>query len=394
MYHIQTLNNISEKGLKLLPKERFQVSDSLEDPDGILVRSAKMHEMEFGQNLRGIARAGAGVNNIPVEKCSEQGIVVFNTPGANANSVKELVISGMLLSSRRIHQGLNWTQTLAGKGEEVAKLVEKEKKQFAGPEIAGKTLGVMGLGAIGVMVCNAACALGMDVIGFDPYISVESAWGLDQSVRRATTEEGILGEADYVTLHVPLNDATTGMINADSLKKAKPGLRLLNFARGPLVNNKDVLDAIDKGIVAAYVTDFPEDELLGNDRVLPVPHLGASTPEAEENCAVMAARQLADFLETGNIRNSVNFPECHMEPTSSHRLVVTNRNIPNMVGQITTVLAGENINIQDLLNRHHDSLAYNIIDLDGPVSGESIDRINQIDGVIRTTTFEFDSAKS
>jgi D-3-phosphoglycerate dehydrogenase len=388
MYRIQTLNNISSKGLDLLDPQKFEITED-GNVDGILVRSHKMHEMQFPETLRGIARAGAGVNNIPLERCNEQGIVVFNTPGSNANSVKELVITGLLLASRRIYQGLAWTESLAGSDEDVSARVEKEKKHFAGPEIAGKRLGVIGLGAIGVMVANAACDLGMDVVGFDPFISVQSAWGLDQRVQRAENLDSLLGAVDYLTVHVPLNDGTRNLLNADAFGKVKPGLRLLNFARGPLVNTEDVLSAIEDGKVACYVTDFPENALLGNDRVLPVPHLGASTPEAEENSAVMAVQQLTEFLETGNIKNSVNFPDCHMEPSASHRLVVANRNIPNMVGQITTVLAEENINIQDLLNRHHQELAYNIIDMDGPVSEKSLERIRAIEGVIMARTFDF-----
>jgi len=375
-------NNIAEKGLAYLNDDAFEVGPDVENPDAILLRSHKLHDMEFNGELKAIARAGAGVNNIPLERCTEQGVVVFNTPGANANSVKELVISGLLLSSRRIHEGLSWVEGLEP-AEDVAKLVEKQKADFAGPEIAGKTLGVVGLGAIGVMVANAAVALDMDVIGFDPYLSVESAWGLSRAVRRAGNLEELFGKSDYVSLHVPQNDSTKGMINADTLQHMKPGARLLNFARGGLVDASAVVDALNGGRLNRYVTDFPEPELIGNKKVLAIPHLGASTPEAEENCAVMAARQLRSFLESGNIINSVNFPHCEVQPAEHPRIVITNRNIPNMVGQYTTTLAREGINILDLLNRHRDDVAYNIIDLEKSPSEETLNTIRKIEGVIR-----------
>ncbi|MFP4536023.1 MAG: phosphoglycerate dehydrogenase [Spirochaetaceae bacterium] len=382
MYTIKTLNSIAERGLSILGDRGFTIDDGAENPDGIVLRSAKLHEYEFPKALKAIARAGAGVNNIPVERCTEEGIVVFNTPGANANSVKELVIAGLLLSSRRIYHGLAWTHSLSPDQEDVGKLVEKEKKRFAGPEIAGKKLGIIGLGAIGVMVANAATGLDMEVIGYDPFISVESAWGLHRQVERAKSLEALLGSCDYITLHIPLNDDTKRMLGTKQFAQMKPGTRLLNFARGGLVDNSALVEAIDNGTVHAYVTDFPEPELLGRDAILCVPHLGASTPEAEENCAVMASRQIADYLEKGNIRNSVNFPECQMEMTCDHRITIANRNIPNMVGQITAILAEEEINIADLLNRHHGEVAYNIIDIDTPASQRAIDRMNSIDGVI------------
>ena len=382
MYRIRTHNNISPKGLALLEPNLFEVAEEIEEPDALLVRSYKLHEMEFPRSVKAIGRAGAGVNNIPVERCTNAGIVVFNTPGANANSVKELVLSGLLLSSRRIHEGLQWVQTLKEKGDDVGSLVEKEKSSFAGPEIAGKTLGVAGLGAIGITVCTAARALGMEVIGFGPCLSVESAWGLSRSVSRARNLDSLLAQSDYITLHVPLNGTTKSMIDKNALSKVKPGARLLNFARGGLVNNQDLLVALDAGTISIYVTDFPEAELLDNPRILAVPHLGASTPEAEENCAIMAARQVRDFLLQGNIVNSVNFPECQLDYSKNERILVANRNIPNMVGQITTLLAEANINIQDLINRHHDEIAYNIIDLDARVPKDSIEKIRGIDGVI------------
>ncbi len=386
MYTIKTLNSIAKRGLSILGERGLTVDDEAENPDGILLRSAKLHDYDFPGELKAIARAGAGVNNIPVERCTEQGIVVFNTPGANANSVKELVIAGLLLSSRRIYQGLSWTHSLSPDQDDVSKLVEKEKKRFAGPEVAGKKLGIIGLGAIGVMVANAATGLDMEVIGFDPFISVESAWGLHRQVERARNLEELLGSCDYITLHIPLNDDTKEMLGAKQFAQMKRGTRLLNFARGGLVDNRALVEAIDNGTVHAYVTDFPEAELLGKDEILCVPHLGASTPEAEENCAVMASRQIADYLEKGNIRNSVNFPECYMEMTCDHRITIANRNIPNMVGQITAILAEEEINIADLLNRHHGDVAYNIIDVDSPASQRAIERMSSIEGVIFVRT--------
>jgi D-3-phosphoglycerate dehydrogenase len=381
MFSIQTLNKIAPKGLAVFDDD-YQVGDDASDPDAILLRSHKLHDMEFNPNLKAIARAGAGVNNVPVEECTNRGIVVFNTPGANANSVKELVLSGLLLSSRRIHQGLSWVDGLDPEADDVAKVVEKKKSEFAGPELYGKTLGVIGLGAIGVIVSNAAAALGMNVVGFDPFISVESAWGLSRAVHRAQSLEALLSESDYVTIHVPLNENTKGYLDRDKIFGMKTGARLLNFARGGLVDDTALLEAIEKGIVSYYVTDFPEAEIIGNERVLAIPHLGASTPEAEENCAVMAAQQLRGFLEYGNVVNSVNFPECRMPPRNYDRLLIANRNIPNMVGQVTKILADAEINILDLVNHHKGEVAYNIIDVDADVGETSLGSIRSIEGIV------------
>jgi D-3-phosphoglycerate dehydrogenase len=341
-----------------------------------------MHDMELPDSLKAIARAGAGVNNIPISKCTERGIVVFNTPGANANAVKELVVAGMLLSSRKIVDGVNWAKTLIGNGDEVPKLVEKGKSNFAGPELKGKTLGVIGLGAIGMLVANAAEALGMRVIGLDPYISIDSAWHLSQTVEKAISLDSLLSESDYISLHIPLTDETKGFLDKGKFKVMKDGIRIMNFARGGLVNKADLFEALDEGKVASFVTDFPDEDLLKNEKVLCIPHLGASTPESEANCAVMAVNQVRDFLEDGNIRNSVNFPAARMARNGKYRLIIANRNIPKMVGNITSVLADENINISDMLNRHRDDIAYNIIDLDDDLNENQVAKIRSLDGVI------------
>jgi D-3-phosphoglycerate dehydrogenase len=382
MFTIKTLNTISPKGLSRLEPGQFTIDDQAGDPDGIILRSYKMHDMEFGDSLLAVARAGAGVNNIPVERCTEKGIVVFNTPGANANSVKELVISGMLLSSRKIVEGVNWSRSLEGVGD-VEKTVEGGKKDFAGPEIMGKKLAVIGLGAIGVMVANAANDLGMEVIGYDPYISVESAWGLRANVGRAASLESAVSDCDFISLHVPLMNNTRGMVNKKLISKMKPGVRILNFARGPLVDDDDILEALESGPVARYITDFPNERLVANPYVIPVPHLGASTPEAEENCAVMAASQISHYLLHGNIVNSVNFPRIQMEFSTNVRLLILNRNIPAMVGQITSILAERKINIADMINKHRGEVACTIIDIDGDISDESLKKVEEIEGVIR-----------
>jgi D-3-phosphoglycerate dehydrogenase len=341
-----------------------------------------MHRAELPPSGRAIARVGVGVNDIPVERCTGAGGVVFNTPGANANGVKEMVIAGLLLSSRKILDGILWARSLAGKGEEIPSLVEAGKHRFAGPELFGKTIGVIGLGAVGVLVANAAAALGMQVMGYDPFISVESAWRLSREVQRAQGLESLLRQCDYISLHTILTGTTRGLLGAERFGFMKPGTRILNFARGGLVNNEDLIKALRSGQAAAYVTDFPEEALLGEPGVIAVPHLGASTPESEESCAVMAAEQIKTFFETGNIRWSVNFPDCVMEKTASKRIIVANKNIPNMVGQITTILAAEKINIADLLNRHRDGLAYNIIDIDSEPTAVLLDRLRSIEGVI------------
>jgi D-3-phosphoglycerate dehydrogenase len=382
MYKIQTLNKISPIGLEKLPRDMYEIASEILNPDSIIVRSYKMHDMELPASLKVIARAGAGVNNIPIDKCTEKGIVVLNTPGANANSVKEIVLTGLFISSRKIMNGINWAKGLIGNGDQVPKMIEKGKSQFAGPEIYGKTLGIIGLGAIGVKVANDAIALGMDVIGYDPFISVESAWGLSRNVKRATVLETLIQESDYITIHVPLLDSTRGMIDKQRFGLMKKGVRILNFSRNGLVNNEDLKEAIARGIVAAYVTDFPDENLLKMDNVISIPHLGASTPEAEDNCAIMAVNQVRDYLENGNITNSVNFPECTMPQSGVTRLVIANKNVPNMVGQVTTFLAGENINIADMINRHRGDFAYNIIDLDSNINPEQVESLKKIDGVI------------
>lgn len=382
MFKIQTLNKIASIGLDELPRDFFETASEILNPDGILVRSADLHALELPASLKGIARAGAGVNNIPIDKCSQRGIVVFNTPGANANGVKELVIAAMLLASRRIIPGVEWVRTLKGKGKEVGPLIEKGKNEFVGPEIKGKKLGVLGLGAIGVMVANDAVALGMDVVGFDPYISVEAAWGLSRGVKRATSIDQLLSQCDFITLHVPLMDATKGMLGREKFAIMKKGVRIVNLARGALVKTAELKEALAAGTVGSYVTDFPEDDLLDEKNVIPIPHLGASTPEAEDNCAVMAARQMKDFLQFGNVKNSVNFPNCEMPDMGRTRIVVANANVPNMVGQITTVLAADKINILDMMNKSAGELAYNIIDVDGNVTEAMIDKLRKIDGVI------------
>jgi D-3-phosphoglycerate dehydrogenase len=382
MFLIQTLNKISAAGLDLFPHDLYEIASEIIHPDAILVRSHNMLQMELPPSIRAVARAGAGVNNIPIEHCSRRGIAVFNTPGANANSVKELVLAGLFLTSRGIIQGVQWAKCLAGKGEEVPKLVEKGKSQFAGPEIMGKKLGVIGLGAVGVMVANDAVALGMEVSGYDPFISVEAAWGLSRDVKKARGLESLLADSDYLTLHVPLNDETREMINHSRFAIMKKGVRLLNFARGELVSTKDLKEALEKGIVEAYITDFPDEELLAMEKVIAIPHLGASSVEAEENCAIMAVKQLRDFLEKGTIHNSVNFPNCEMDVIGDRRLVIANRNIPAMVGQITAVLADEKINIADMLNRSHGDLAYTIIDIDGVINEKTVEKIRGIGGVL------------
>jgi D-3-phosphoglycerate dehydrogenase / 2-oxoglutarate reductase len=382
MNKIQTLNKIATVGLELFPRDEYEVASEIMHPDAAIVRSFDMHTMTFPESMKVIARAGAGVNNIPVDKCSQQGIVVLNTPGANAESVKELVIASFFLSSRKIVQGIAWAKGLIGKGDEVPKLIEKGKSNFEGPEIKGKTLGVIGLGAIGVKVANDAISLGMDVIGFDPIISVEAAWELSRNVKRAQSLDSLLSKSDYVTIHAPLNDKTKGMINKDKFGIMKKGCRLVNFARNGLVSNADLKIAIKEGTVACYVTDFPDEELLKMEEVISIPHLGASTPEAEDNCAKMAVVQVKNFLEFGNIKNSVNFPDCEMEPAGRTRITVGNHNVPNMMGQITTVLAGEKINIADLLNKSKGDLAYNIIDIDGVVNDTVVEKLKKITGVI------------
>ncbi|MBU1113359.1 MAG: phosphoglycerate dehydrogenase, partial [Candidatus Omnitrophica bacterium] len=365
------------------PLDQYEIGTEMTDPQAVILRSFDMHQTDLGQNLLAIGRAGAGVNNIPVQKCSEKGIVVFNTPGANANAVKELVIAGLFLASRDIAQGIAYCETLKGKGTEVSNLVEKNKKKFAGSEILGKTLGVIGLGKIGVMVANSALDLGMQVIGYDPFISVESAWGLSRQVQRATGLDMLLANSDYISLHTPLTDTTRGMLNAEKFARMKKGVRILNFSRGGIVNNDDLGLGIKNGTVARYVTDFPDDELLSMENVIPIPHLGASTQEAESNCAVMVAQQLRNFLENGNIKNSVNFPDCSLEENSNYRLVVMNKNIPNMVGQVSTILAKANVNIVEMLNKSKGDYACTIIDASSQPSSEMIKTIAKISGVVK-----------
>ncbi len=382
MYNIQTLNKISKYGTDNFDTAKYTVADEVANPDAIMVRSAAMHDMEFGSNLLAIARAGAGVNNIPVDKCAEQGICVFNTPGANANAVKELVIAGLLLTSRKIPDAMIWAQTLKGNGAEVGKMVEKGKSQFAGPEIMGKTLGVIGLGAIGVLVANAAIALGMKVVGYDPFLSVKAALSLDPSVKTVSDVKDLYAAADYVTIHVPFNADTKGTINADAIAAMKDGVRVLNFARGELVDNSAILPALESGKVAAYITDFPSDEVLGAKGVIAVPHLGASTPESEDNCAKMAALELIDYIENGNIKNSVNYPDASMNAAGT-KICVMHKNVPAVISALTTALGDAGLNIDNMLNKSKKDYAYTLLDVAGNVSDDVVAKLAAVDTVIK-----------
>ncbi len=391
MYKIQTLNKIAPEGLAIFPRDDYEIASEILNPDAILVRSAEMHELELPGTVKAIARAGAGVNNIPIAKCTEKGVVVFNTPGANANAVKELVIAALLFSSRPVHKAADWAKGLTGKGDEIPDLAEKGKSQFVGPEIKGKTLGVIGLGAIGAMVANDAIGLGMNVIGYDPFISVDAAWSLSRAVVKAESLDALLSKADYISIHVPQTNDTKGFINADKLRIMKKGVRILNFARGGLVNNADMIAAIKDGKVACHVTDFADEALLATEGVICLPHLGASTPEAEDNCAFMAVNQLIDFLENGNIVNSVNFPKCKIDgciPPAGARLCIANKNVPNMIGQITSVLAGAKLNIASMTNQNRSDVAYNLIDVEDRVSANVVANIKDIDGVIGVRVIE------
>lgn len=381
MFEIKTLNKISSVGLDKFDKSKYSCSDNAENPHGIMVRSASMHDMEMPESLLAIARAGAGVNNIPVDKCSQEGIVVFNTPGANANAVKELVVCGMLLSSRKITKAIDWCKTIKDEGDNVGKVVEKGKSAFAGPEIKGKTLGVIGLGAIGRLVADAAVNLGMSVIGYDPFLSEDAH--LNTGVKVVKTLEEIYPVADYITLHVPLTDDTKGLVCADTIARMKNTVRILNFARGGLANSSDVIEALENGEMAAYVTDFPSADIIGVDGVIALPHLGASTPESEENCASMGAMELIDFLENGNIKNSVNLPAVSMARTGVSRITVIHKNQPNMIATITDTISRDGINIASFEDKNRGELAYSIIDTDTDASQKAIDDIKAIDGVIK-----------
>jgi D-3-phosphoglycerate dehydrogenase len=381
MYRIDLLNKISKKGLNLFT-EKYEYHADISDPDGILVRSKEMKDMTLPSSLKAIARAGAGVNNIPIDKCSEKGIVVFNTPGANANGVKELVILGMLLAARRVTEGIAWAKGLVGEEDKVPDLIEKGKSKFGGTELQGKTLGVVGLGAIGTMVANTAEALGMRVMGYDPFLSIEAAWKLSRTIKKAPSLERLLADSDYISLHVPQNKDTKGFINSDKFAIMKKGIVLLNFARGGLVDTPSLKKAVADGIVGCYVTDFPDEEVIKTDKVIPIPHLGASTDESEENCAIMAAMQLMDFLENGNIKNSVNFPDCSLDRSGKQRITVTNQNTPGMIEKITHLLADNRLNIADMINKSKGNLAYNIIDLEGDINADLVKKIQSITGVM------------
>lgn len=384
MYNVLTLNSISEVGLNKLNPKKYVIGNEIADPDGIILRSYDMHQMELPETLAAVARAGAGTNNIPIDKCSEKGIVVFNTPGANANAVKELVLTGIFLSSRKIVAGIEWAKELKGK-ENVDKLVEKGKGQFTGPEIMGKKLGVIGLGAIGVLVANAAISLGMEVYGYDPFLSVDAAWSLSSKVKRAGTREELVAECDYITIHVPLNDNTRGMYNKELFEITKPGARLLNFARGGIVDTAALKEAIDKGIITEYITDFPDAEVIELDNVICIPHLGASTPESEENCAEMAALELKQYLEYGNIKNSVNFPACSIPYTGKARLAILHRNIKGMVGAVANAISDEGLNIDNMVNNNKGEYAYTLIDLD-TFDGKQDDiaaKLAKVEGILK-----------
>ena len=385
MYIIKTLNNIAQVGLDVFNRDHFTIDNGSEKADGIVLRSFNMHDMEIDPTVKAIARAGAGVNNIPVNTCTERGICVFNTPGANANAVKEIVLTTLMASSRNLFAGVSWTKSLEEKGEEIPKLVEAGKKQFVGKEIKGKTLGIIGLGAIGARVANDALNLDMDVIGFDPFISVDTAWKLSRNVQRALVLDQLLANSDYITVHVPLTKDTKEMFNEKTFSSMKDGVHILNFSRGELVNEQDMAVALENGKVGKYITDFPNENILNMKNTIAIPHLGASTKESEENCAIMASSQVKDFLETGNIRNSVNFPNAFLPYTGRHRVTAYHKNIPNMVGQITSILSQYQLNIADMVNRSRGDYAYTIIDIDNQFNGDLPileGKIKEIPGIV------------
>ncbi len=382
-FKILTLNNISVRGLERLPRDRYEVASEIGNPDAVLVRSALMHDMTLPASVKAIGRAGAGTNNIPVAKYSKLGIPVFNAPGANANAVKELVIAGMFLAARNICQAWEYVRGLKGSDHELEELVEKGKKKYVGYELPGRTLGVVGLGAIGVEVANTAHALGMKVLGFDPQITVQRAWQLSSGVEQALSLDDLFSRCDMITVHVPLLDATRGLVNASRLRLMKSAGVILNFARAGIVDEAAVIEALDSGKLGAYICDFPSAKIKEHSKVVALPHLGASTEEAEENCAIMVADTLRDFLENGNVRHSVNFPEAILPRTAgATRIAIANENVPNMVGQISTALAADKLNIADLLNKSRGDLAYTLIDVDGPVPEQTIQRLNEIEGVL------------
>ena len=387
MFNIKTLNEISPVYKNVLAADKFTVGKDIENPDAIIVRSADMHDLPVPEKLLAVGRAGAGYNNIPVEDYGKRGVVVFNTPGANANAVKELAIAALLLASRDIVGGIEWAQTLRGQGAAVAKLVEKGKNQFVGPEIMGKTLGVIGLGGVGGLVANAAADLKMRVLGYDPYISVANAWKLSRKIVHVDNQDEMLPQCDYLSIHVPLMDSTRGSFNAAVFAKMKDGAALLNLARGELVNNADLLAAIAGGKIRRYVTDFPCDELLGQRGVVAIPHLGASTPESEDNCVDMISRQLEDYLETGSIVNSVNYPACPLTDAFRYRLTVMHANVPNTVGRITSALAEQGVNIDNMVNKSRGEFAYTVLDLDDALSEETIRRVEALEPVYRARYF-------
>ncbi len=385
MYNIRTYNAISSKGLTRFSADKYAVSSESAAPDGVLLRSQKLHTEVLPESVLAVARAGAGTNNIPTEAYTEQGIVVFNTPGANANAVKELIVAGLLLGSRDIYGGMNYVQELSDMDDsgEMGKLLEKEKKRFAGSEITGKTLGVVGLGAIGSIIANLALDLGMNVIGYDPAISVEAAWQLSSRVERMDSIEALLARADFITLHVPAIPATKHLINKDTLAQMKPNAKILNFAREEIVSTEDMVAALNSGTIAGYISDFPAPALLGRKDVLLMPHIGASTEEAEENCAVMAADQLMDYLENGNIRNSVNFPPTKMARNGGTRITFANSNVPKVLGSVLAVLADAELNVVDMVNKSRGEIAYNIIDVEGDIDADIEEAIAAVEGVIR-----------
>ncbi len=380
MKEIKTMNKIAKCGLDELCKDKYTIGDDFANPEGIMVRSASLHDVEFGSELKAIVRCGAGVNNIPITECADKGIVVFNTPGANANGVKELTIAALLLAARDIYGGINWANTLT---EDVAKQVEKGKSSFAGGELLGKTLGVIGLGAIGGQVAHAAMSLGMKVIGCDPFITIDAAWHLSRHIDKAASYDEVFEKADYITLHVPSTKDTKGMINKDTIAKMKDGVRIVNISRADLVNADDIKIALQNGKVKAYVTDFPTEETIGTKGIVTIPHLGASTAESEDNCAIMAAKQLDDFLTDGNITNSVNYPSISMPRTTDGRLIVLHKNVPNTISAITSAISAEGINIENMANRSKGDYAVTMIDTPDNVSDEIIEKISAKENIIR-----------